>query len=146
MKPTTQPERSGTELKLPGYRKLRVWQKAFELAMLIYRLTDRFPPGNYRLIDQMRGAAISIFGNIAEGYTQGSIGGYIRHCEISRGSLGELVSYVYFCERSGLLAQADADLVNPLCNDVQQMLGSLIIALHRKRRSGDWDRSYGATR
>ncbi len=146
MKQTTQPKQTRAELRLPGYRKLRVWQKAFELAMLIYRLTDGFPPGNYRLADQMRGAAISVFGNIAEGYTQGSIGGYIRHCEISRGSLGELISYVYFCEESGLLTQADAAMVNPLCNDVQQMLGGLIIALHRKRRSGNWDRSYGAAR
>jgi four helix bundle protein len=132
-----------TALQLPGYRTLRVWQKAFELGMLIYELTDRFPPGNYRLSDQMRGAAISVFGNIAEGYTQGAIGSYIRHCEISRGSLGELIGYVHFCERVGLFKDEDAGRVNPLCNEVQHMLGSLIISLQKKRRSGTWDRSYG---
>lgn len=80
-----------TALQLPGYRKLKVRQKAFDLAVLIQELSDGFPPGNYRLSDQMRGAAISVFGNIAEGYTQGAIGSYIRHCEIARGSLGELI-------------------------------------------------------
>lgn len=133
-----------TELQLPGYRKLKVWQKAFELTLLIQELTDRFPPGNYRLADQMRGAAISVFGNIAEGYTQGAIGSYIRHCEISRGSLGELISHVHFCEQGGLFTSEDRERVNPLCNEVQRMLGSLIISLQKKRRAGDWDRSYGA--
>lgn len=132
-----------TTLQLPGYRKLRVWQRALELAMLIHELTDRFPPGNYRLSGQMRGAAISVFGNIAEGYTQGAIGSYIRHCEISRGSLGELIGYVHFCGQVGLFTDEDAERVNPLCNEVQGMLGSLIISLQKKRRAGDWDRSYG---
>ena len=53
------------------------------------------------------------------------------------------VGYVHFCERVGLFKDEDAERVNPLCNEVQHMLGSLIISLQKKRRSGTWDRSYG---
>lgn len=46
----------------------------------------------------MRGAAVSVFGNIAEGYGRSAIGDYIRFCEIARGSLTELGSYIEFCQ------------------------------------------------
>ena len=34
-----------TELRLPGYRNLKVWQMAFELSGLIYDVTRKFPKG-----------------------------------------------------------------------------------------------------
>ena len=46
----------------------------------------------------MRGAAVSVFGNIAEGYGRSAIGDYIRFCEIARGSLTELGSYIEVCQ------------------------------------------------
>jgi four helix bundle protein len=46
----------------------------------------------------MRGAAVSVMGNIAEGYGRNAIGDYIRYCEIARGSLAELGSYIEFSQ------------------------------------------------
>jgi four helix bundle protein len=58
---------------LRSYRDLLVWQKAIELAILIYRLSDDFPRTEvYGLTSQMRRASVSVPSNIAEGYGRGS--------------------------------------------------------------------------
>ena len=54
---------------MANYRNLIVWQKAHELALLIYRLTDKFPVHErYALTTQIRRAVLSIPTNIVEGY------------------------------------------------------------------------------
>lgn len=54
-----------------SFRDLIVWQKAKELAVQIYRLTEQFPRSElYGLTNQMRRAAISISSNIAESYNR----------------------------------------------------------------------------
>jgi len=51
-----------------NFQKLLVWQKAKDLAVAIYKLTNQDKLANdYGLKDQMRRAAISIPSNIAEG-------------------------------------------------------------------------------
>jgi four helix bundle protein len=52
-----------------SFRDLIVWQKAKDLAVDIYKITDNFPKSEvYGLTSQMRRAVISISSNIAEGY------------------------------------------------------------------------------
>ena len=59
----------GTEKDLiQSYKDLIVWQKAMELVVLIYELTEQFPKSEvYGLTSQMRRAVVSIPSNIAEG-------------------------------------------------------------------------------
>jgi len=50
-----------------GFRKLIVWQKAHQLALLVYKLTDKFPKSEiYGLTSQLRRAVVSVPANIAE--------------------------------------------------------------------------------
>lgn len=52
-----------------SFKDLIVWQKARDLAIEIYKLTDEFPKTEiYGLTNQMRRAVISISSNIAESY------------------------------------------------------------------------------
>ncbi len=52
-----------------SFKELLVWQKAKELAVEIYKLTEEFPNSEiYGLSSQMRRAVISISSNIAESY------------------------------------------------------------------------------
>jgi hypothetical protein len=56
--------------EIVSYRDLVVWQRAIELADLVYTITDAFPARErYGLAFQMRKAAVSIASNIAEGTT-----------------------------------------------------------------------------
>ena len=56
-------------MKTTSFKDLIVWQKSRDLAVLVYRLTDKFPKSElYGLTNQMRRATISISSNIAEGY------------------------------------------------------------------------------
>ena len=53
----------------PGFRGLRVYQLAFELAMEIFHESKKFPPEErYSLTDQIRRASRSVASNISEGY------------------------------------------------------------------------------
>jgi four helix bundle protein len=83
-----------SRLQPKGLRDLRAFQLAKKLGHLIYDTTVDLPNSEYRLVGQMRGASVSVFGNIAEGYGRNTLGDYIRFCEIARGSLSELGSYV----------------------------------------------------
>lgn len=74
-----------------GYNKLIAYQKAKKLALLVYKLTSRFPKEEiYGITSQMRRAAISIVANIVEGYVKGSTKEYIRFLDMSIGSTAEL--------------------------------------------------------
>jgi four helix bundle protein len=52
-----------------SYRELRVYQGAFECAMIIFNLTKNFPQEErFSLVDQMRRSSRSVCANIAEAW------------------------------------------------------------------------------
>lgn len=127
--------------KLGGFRNLLVWKRADDLADAIHRKTSKLGPGHYRLSDQMRGAAISVPANIAEGYSRESLADYIRFCEIARASLAELGTYLHQCERWGLLTEGERNEVSALFGETSFLLNQLLRALWAKRETGDWNRT-----
>lgn len=129
-----------------GLHNLRAYQLAKQLAHLIYDVTSYFPKSEFRLIGQMRGAAISVFGNIAEGHGRNIIGDYIRFCEIARGSLFELGSYIEFCQERKMLKSADETRLLDLYNHTRNTLSALIRSLQKKKLDGSWDRTYKAVK
>jgi len=62
------------------FKELKVWEKANDLAVFIYQLTEEGKiVKDYAMKDQMRRAAISISSNIAEGEQLGSNKQSVRH-------------------------------------------------------------------
>ena len=54
---------------MQGFRDLKAYQKAYQLAMAIFELSKSFPKEErYSLTDQMRRSSRSVVANIAEGY------------------------------------------------------------------------------
>jgi four helix bundle protein len=80
-----------------GYRNLKAWQKANELAHEIYNITDKFPRSElFALTSQMRRAAVSVPANIVEGYARKSVKEKKHFYGISLSSLAELEFYIDF--------------------------------------------------
>ena len=128
--------------KLHGFKKIVAWQAASDLGFQVNQLVKHFGPGYYKLADQMRTAAISASGNIAEGYCSGSLPNYIRYCNVARGSLGELGSYIQDCGRWELITGSDLTALIKQYSDTSFFLDRLIPALVKKEQEGTWDKSY----
>jgi four helix bundle protein len=74
-----------------SFRDLLVWQRAIQLSVAIYRLTQGFPREEvYGMTSQMRRSAVSVPSNIAEGHGRLSTGEYRQFLGIARGSNFEL--------------------------------------------------------
>ena len=75
---------------LKNYKELKVWQRAYQLCLEVYRITKGFPKQEeYGLTSQMRRAAMSIPCNIAEGYGRKTTPEYMRSLYIAYGSICE---------------------------------------------------------
>lgn len=74
-----------------SFEDLKVWQKARELANLIYSVTRQETCSrDFGLVDQIRRAAVSVISNIAEGFERGSYTEFIQFLYIAKGSCGEV--------------------------------------------------------
>ncbi|HXF83868.1 MAG TPA: four helix bundle protein [Anaerolineales bacterium] len=82
--------------KIEKFEDVRAWQMARELTNLIYDATEI---GNFardfRLRDQIQGAAASIMHNIAEGFDAGAHTEFIPFLKYARRSASEVQSQLY---------------------------------------------------
>ena len=71
-------------MKIFSFEKLIVWQKAKNIAVIIYKLTKNFPKEElFGMTSQMRRCSVSIASNIAEGSGRHSAKDKARFTEIS---------------------------------------------------------------
>jgi four helix bundle protein len=124
-----------------GYKKLRAWQKADELACAIFLEMGKPPAKPSRLVSQVSRAAVSVPANLAEGYGRGSLGDYLRFLDIALGSLAELEYYLHFMARTSLLAPATHEQMRSLESQAAGLLVGLSRSLKAKAREGSWDHS-----
>ena len=88
------------------HTKLRTFELADEVVMLVYRTTARFPKEElFGLTSQIRRAAVSVPSNIVEGCARDSEAEYLRFLNIAFGSLEGTTLSIKFVEAFGLLAQ-----------------------------------------
>ncbi|MDO8588371.1 MAG: four helix bundle protein [Armatimonadota bacterium] len=121
---------------IDGYRNLKVWQAGMEMCVLIYEITRDFPKSEaFCLVPQMRRAAASVPGNIAEGYARDRKAEFIRFLQIAKGSLSELGTYVDLSGRLGYLDATTATPVSQKINALGGMLYNLIASVKQKQMS-----------
>ena len=78
-----------------GYKRLIVWNRAHELVVKTYKVTDNFPKNEiFGLTSQMRRSAVSVPANIIEGYSRKSVKEKLNFYNIARASLSELEYYI----------------------------------------------------
>lgn len=115
------------------HRKLRAFELADKLAVLVYQMTAGFPKEElFGLTSQMRRAAVSVPSNIVEGCARESEADYIRFLNIAFGSLRELRYQLDLSRRLGYLSAREASLIEPNVMETEKVLSGLI----RSLRSG----------
>ena len=112
------------------HTKLRAFELADEVALLVYQVTAKFPKEElYGLTSQMRRAAVSVPSNIIEGCARDSQADYLRFLYIAFGSLKELHYQLSLSKRLGFLRNQDWSLIDPKIVEAEKVLNGLIRAL-----------------
>ncbi|RPJ50215.1 MAG: four helix bundle protein [Acidobacteria bacterium] len=116
------------------FKDLVVWQKAFELAFEIYRVTKSFPSDErYGLTAELRKTARSVPYNIAEGHRRETTTEYIRFLNIGAGSAAELETQLLLAQRLGYFQEETAEQVLFQREEVDRMLNALVRSLKSRR-------------
>ena len=97
--------------KIQCFEDLIIWQKAVDLAVEIYSLTNSAAfRTDFGMKDQLQRAAVSISTNIAEGFERRSRKEYLNFLNIAKGSAGEVRSLLYVSGRIGLVSVTEVEL------------------------------------
>lgn len=114
-------------MQTSDYKQLKVWQKAMDLTMEIYRLVKFLPrEETYALSDQLRRAVVSIPSNIAEGHGRGTDKDFVKFLWIARGSLLEVETQLIICNRLALIKVEELKFAQSLIMEIGKMLNALI--------------------
>jgi len=83
-----------------SFRDLEVWRLGLDLVQSVYQCTATFPKSEtFGLAAQMRGAAVSIPSNIAEGQARNSTKQFLQFLSFALGSLAELETQLELASR-----------------------------------------------
>jgi four helix bundle protein len=118
---------------IQNYRDLIVWQKAFELALVIYHETVCFPKEErYGITSQLRKAGLSIPSNIAEGEGRNSQSEFHHFLSIAHGSLREVETQILITEALGYIKKDSLNKIMALASEVGRLINGLSRSLSSK--------------
>ena len=107
------------------FRDLKVWQKAHELALYIYKITAKFPQQEkYGLTSQIRRAVVSVVSNIVEGFKRRSAKDSLNFYNISDSSLEELKYQLILARDLRYIPEDEYSKGIELAEEVSKMLYS----------------------
>jgi four helix bundle protein len=106
-----------------NFKNLKVWQKAVELAVLVYEATKAFPTEEkFGITSQMRRSSVSTSSNIAEGSARNSSKAFCNCLEISLGESFELETQLIIAFRTGILPEVKFSLLSQEITELQKMI------------------------
>ncbi|HXK35804.1 MAG TPA: four helix bundle protein [Candidatus Paceibacterota bacterium] len=116
-----------------SYKDLIVWQRSFELAKEIYRLTSKFPNSEvYGLTSQLRRASISIISNLAEGFSRKSWKENKQFLSIAFGSSSEIETQLLLAKELGFAPDNEFNRSEGLLLEVRKMLNTMLRGVSAK--------------
>ena len=100
-------------------KELKIWNKAIDLAVAVYKATFNFPSDErFGLTSQTRRAAVSISSNIAEGAGRNSNKEFNNFMGIANGSSFELLTQLLIANKLNLLSD---EILEPLLFQIDEM-------------------------
>jgi four helix bundle protein len=109
-----------------NYKELKIWQRSVDLAVRIYKETQKFPKEEqYGLTSQIRRSAVSIPSNIAEGAGRNSRKEFNNFLGVSHGSSCELETQLIIAQRVELLDEVILESLQQQISEIQKMTRGL---------------------
>lgn len=109
------------------YKKLKVWVKADEFVLAVYRATEDFPVAErYGLRSQIRRSAVSVPSNLAEGAGRHTDPQFRQFTRIALGSANEVEYQLTLAARLGFISAETAKDLSAKANELRRMLAVLL--------------------
>lgn len=119
---------------MKDFRQLKVWQKAHELTLTVYKVTAAFPREElYGLTAQLRRAASSVSANLAEGCGRSGEAEFGRFCSIAMGSASELEYHLLLARDLKLIEDENYMQLAQRTTELKRMLAVLLGKLRADR-------------
>lgn len=119
---------------MQDFRKIKVWEKAHQLTISIYKATKPFPTEErYGITSQLRRAAMSIPTNIAEGSGRRSDKEFANFLNIALGSASEVEYLLLLAMEVGHL---EPTLHGPLQGNIEEVKRMLTAFQNKLRADG----------
>lgn len=120
---------------MQDYKNLQIWKDAYNLTLMIYDLTRKFPQSElYSLTQQMRRSAHSINSNIAEGTGRKTNPDFLRFLYNASGSLSETKNHIQLARDLNYVTQEDYLEFDKKLNTLGRMLNTFIQKLTTENR------------
>jgi four helix bundle protein len=118
---------------MKDFRQLKVWEKAHQLTLDIYKASDAFPKEErYGLISQIRRSSMSIPTNIAEGCGRFTDPDFARFLQVAMGSASETEYQLILSHDLEFVSREEFEKLSREVQDVKRMLGSLLRTIRTK--------------
>ncbi len=112
---------------MQNYKELKVWEKAHQLTLKVYKMSKRFPKEElYSLTNQLRRCVSAIPANIAEGCGKNSQKDLANFLNIALGSANEAEYFLLLSRDLDYLPKEEHLTLNDNVNEIKAMLISLI--------------------
>lgn len=112
------------------HTKLRAFELADQLALVVYEATRTFPKDEqFGLTSQMRRAVVSCASNIVEGCARHSESDYLRFLDMAYGSVREVEYQALLAHRLGYLSADAYASLHDQCVETSKVLSGLIRSL-----------------
>jgi four helix bundle protein len=108
------------------FEDLEIWQLAKAMAVRMHRVSESLEAKRYfRYAEQLRGAALSVPNNIAEGSASPHVREFTQFLNIARRSIFENVSMLLVFEAMGLWAPGEIDGLLEAYDKLSRMITNL---------------------
>ena len=111
-----------------SFKSLKAYQNAFELAMMIFEISRKFPKEEtYSLTDQIRRSSRSVCSNIAEAYRKRSYPNHFKSkLSDSDSENAETQSWLHFASECGYISKEKFENLNQKSEEVGKLLNFMI--------------------
>lgn len=110
-------------MKITRFEDIEAWQEARKLVKLVYEAingNERFLK-DFRLVNQLQGAAVSSMANIAEGFSRKSNKEFVQYLFISKSSAAEVQSHLYVALDQAYITQEHFEKIYALAEKVSKL-------------------------